>query len=292
MNLPDLESLACVDALARTLRFSTAARSRHLSAAAFSKRIQQVEEHVGTRLFSRTTRLVTLTPAGAALLPRIRRLLGEAESLVATGEGSAAIQVTIGTRHELGMSWLMPARRHLAQTMPHLTMHLRFGSTGELEAGVLGLRIDAIVTSHPPSTVRLASCPLGREDYVFVGAPRLLKRNPFVAARDAANHVLIDADDGLPLYGYLQKSGLPLRFGRVVTLGTIDAIRSAVVTGEGVAVLPRYFVADEIKRGSMVPLMPRTRLGHDFFRLVFRADDVHRPVYEEIATQLALLPLS
>jgi hypothetical protein len=66
-TLPDLESLACVDALSRTLRFHVAARARALSPAAFSKRVQQVEEHVGAPLFARTTRNVELTDAGEAL---------------------------------------------------------------------------------------------------------------------------------------------------------------------------------------------------------------------------------
>src|SRR5439155_5544920 len=109
MNLPDLESLACVDALARTLRFSVAARSRALSPAAFSKRVQQVEEHVGVRLFARTTRSVALTPAGIALWPRIRRLLADAKSLADAGPAAPApTELTVGTRHELGMSWLFP----------------------------------------------------------------------------------------------------------------------------------------------------------------------------------------
>src|SRR5712671_2282819 len=149
MPSPDLESLACVEALARTLRFHTAARSRFLSPAAFSKRVQQVEQSLGAKLFARTTRRVELTAAGVALLPRLRRLLLDAESLADLRvDRSVATDLMIGTRHELGMSWLFPARRVLAKHMPHLTVHLRFGSTDDLERALLSLRVDAIVTSH------------------------------------------------------------------------------------------------------------------------------------------------
>src|SRR5687767_6634707 len=111
MDVPDLESLACVDALARTLRFRAAAQSMALSPAAFGKRVQQVEEHLETPIFVRTTRKVQLTPAGAALMPRIRRLLKEAQSLKGAARGTAPpVDVVVGTRHELGMSWLLPAR--------------------------------------------------------------------------------------------------------------------------------------------------------------------------------------
>ena len=292
MPLPDLESLACVDALSRTLSFHTAAKSRFLSPAAFSKRVQQVEEVLGAKLFARTTRRVELTPAGVALLPRLRRLLIDAESLgEVRADRSPAVELMIGTRHELGMSWLLPARRALAKQFPQLTLHVRFGTTDDLERALLSLRVDAIVTSRPPSTTRLDFYPLAREDYVFVASTKLLARTPFASARDAAAHVLIDTDDTLPLFSYLRAAGLPLRFARILNLGTIEAIRCAVRDGEGVAVLPRYFVRDDLDRGRLIRLLPRTRLGHDFFRLIFHADDLHRPLIEEVGTRLATMPL-
>lgn len=290
MPLPDLESLACVDALARTLRFHAAAKSRFLSPAAFSKRIQQVEDHVGNKLFARTTRTVELTPAGAALLPRLRSVLAGAEGLSLASE-HAPVRVTLGTRHELGMSWLLPARRELMKAQPHLSIDLRFGSTDDLERAVLSLRVDAIVTSHPPSTTRLDAIVLGREDYLFVASPRLLKKTPFERAEHAAAHTLVDAHDDLPLFSYLRSSGLSLRFARVVTLGTIDAIKAAVLDGEGAAVLPSYFVAGELKKKTLATVLPKVKLGHDFFRLVFRSDDVHRASLEAMAKFLARWPL-
>lgn len=294
MPLPDLESLACVDALARTLRFHVAAKSRALSPAAFSKRVQQVEEHVGAPLFVRTTRTVALTEVGTALLPRIRRMLDEARALAdsAVNVGPTPLELVLGTRHELGMSWLLPARAELQAALPHLTTHLRFGDSATLEDHVLRLRLDAIVTSHAPSTRALEAIPLHKEDYVVVGAPRLLKRLPLHTADDAGAHTLIDADESLPLFAYLRTTGLPLRFARVLTLGTIEAIRSAVVAGEGIAVLPRYFVAEALRRRHLVTVLPTTRLGHDWFRLVFRADDTRRALFEQVARTLKARPLS
>ena len=292
MELPDLESLACVDALARTLRFSIAARSRFLSAAAFGKRVQQAEAQLGVVLFERTTRKVTLSEAGMALLPRLRELLGRAEALAGAGAGGPVpVELTLGTRHELGMSWLFPARRALMQSMPHVTLHLRFGDTEELERALLTLRADAIVTSHAPSTARLEVLPLVREDYAFVAAPRLLARNPFARPADAPQHVLVDLHDDLPLFSYLRATGLPLRFHRVLSLGTIEAARQAVRDGEGVAVLPRYYVEGDLDKGRLARLLPRAKLAHDFFRLGFRADDARRPLFAAIAQVLASRPL-
>ncbi|HEY1097428.1 MAG TPA: LysR family transcriptional regulator, partial [Myxococcota bacterium] len=166
MPLPDLESLACVDALARTLRFHVAAKSCALSPAAFSKRVQQVEDHVGAALFVRTTRTVALTAVGTALVPRIRHMLDEARALrdVDAQHAVTPIDLVLGTRHELGMSWLVPARAAMSSSLPHVTTHLRFGDSDALEAALLQLRLDAVITSRAPSTTTLEAIPLHKED--------------------------------------------------------------------------------------------------------------------------------
>jgi LysR family transcriptional regulator, glycine cleavage system transcriptional activator len=287
----DLESLTCVDALARTLSFHRAARACALSPAAFGKRVRQVEEHLTTPLFFRTTRRVELTPEGAQLLPAIRRLLSDAMALTHDARSEEPpVDLVLGTRHELGMSWLFPARRALHAALPHLTVHLAFGVSDALEAGVLSLRIDAAVLSRPPATTRLDALPLHREDYALVACPRLLRERPLRRAADAAAHTLIDADAALPLFRYLHPAH-ELRFARTLLLGTIDAIRAGVLEREGVAVLPRYFVEDDLAAGRLTRVLPRTPLAHDLFRLIFRSDDPRRALLERVAEVLQGLPL-
>ncbi|MDP2345432.1 MAG: LysR family transcriptional regulator [Deltaproteobacteria bacterium] len=291
MTVPDLESLACVDALARTLRFHVAARSCALSPAAFSKRVQQAEEQLGVALFQRSTRRVQVTDRGALLLPRIRQILADAQALTSSDLALGAVDVVIGTRHELGMSWLMPARAAIKRALPHVTTHLRFGSTEELEQSVQLLRTDAIVISRAPATRRLLAVDLHQEAYDLVAAPKLLARLPLRRAADAAAHVLVDADDSLPLFSYFRSSGVALQFGRTLTLGAIEAILAAVLAGEGVAVLPRYFVREHLRRRRLRRLLPRAVLGADYFRMIFRADDPRRALLERIGAVLAALPL-
>ena len=233
-----------------------AARARFLSPAAFSKRVQQVEEHVGAPLFARTTRTVELTHAGEALLPQdAGQQPDEARVLAggATHAGPTPAELTLGTRHELGMSWLMPRGARFREDLPHLTVRLRFGGAKELGTAVLSLRADAVVTSHAPSTKRLDSHSPAPRGLRVRGRAALLRKTPLAHADDAGAHALVDAHDDLPLFAYLRATGLPLRFAHVLVLGTIAAIREAVLDGEGVAVLPRYFVAPDLERGGSSP---------------------------------------
>ena len=81
-----------------------------------------------------------------------------------------------------------------------------------------------------------------------------------------------------------------LAFGRFVYLGTTAAIRAAVLSGDGIAVLPKYLVGPD-RGGPAGAILPRVRPLHDFFRLIFRSDDPRRSLYQAVATTMASSPL-
>jgi DNA-binding transcriptional LysR family regulator len=140
----------------------------------------------------------------------------------------------------------------------------------------------------------LDSVRLHREDYVFVGAPALLARRPLRRAADAERHTLIDERPALPLYSYWRDAAggaMPLRFARVVHFGTIAAIRAGALAGDGVAVLPRYLVARDLAARRLATVLPSVRPLHDYFRLIFRADDPRGALYRALAGVMAAAPL-
>src|SRR3954468_1294075 len=88
----DLRQLQYVDAVARRLSFTAAARELHMAQPALSKSIAKLEDELGTRLFDRTSRRVALTDAGVTFLARARRILAEVGNLTTEisefGEGT------------------------------------------------------------------------------------------------------------------------------------------------------------------------------------------------------------
>lgn len=293
----DLDDLRCFDAAARLLRFRAAARAVSLTPAALGQRIKSLEEELGVRLFERTTRHVALTEAGHRAHAHALACLAAAEDTAraARGElGPPAMELVIGTRHELGISWLTPALIGLRARHPAWTLHLYFGSGPDLLVRARTLEVDCAVTSSRLTDPSLDAVPLHPEAYVFVGAPALLARTPFRRAADAERHVLIDAGPELPLFGYLRDaagSTEDMRFARVWRIGTIEAIRSLVVAGEGVAVLPAYLVAPDLAAGRLRRLLPKVEPLPDRFRLIFRRADPRRPVFEALAAALREQPL-
>ncbi len=295
--LPSIDSIRCFVEAARFLNFRAAARAVSLTPAALGKRIQQLEDQLGTSLFHRTTRRVELTEAGLALLPRARALLDAAEACVRAGRGETGppeMALMVGTRHELGLSWLVPILPALRAALPHITFHLYFSSGPDLEMRVHTQEIDCAVTSRHVTDPRIDMIRLHSEDYALVGQPALLARQPLERDEDAAAHTLIDAHADLPLFRYWRdapEGGDRLRFGRVLCMGTIAAIRALVLSGEGVGVLPRYLVAGDLSSGALEELFVGVKPLTDHFRLIFRADDPRRSVFVALAGQMLAEPL-
>lgn len=270
----DLQSLRCFLVAAELRNFRAASRRVALSPAAFGERIQRLEELVGAPLFVRTTRSVGLTEAGARLLPHAQACLEEAQRCLQLSEGRRPLALTVGTRFELGLDWLVPALHELEQRRPERMLHLYFGDSADLLAGLRGDRIDAIVSSVRIAEAGFDHATLFPESYVFVGDPELLRRLPVHGPADVARHRLLDVSPDLPLFRYLLEAGADSRdwpFERAWYLGTIAAIRSMVLRGVGVAVLPRYFVREEVESGRLVQILPERSLRADAFRLIWRA---------------------
>lgn len=288
----DLDSLRCFVAVATTLRFRTAAQRMGLSAAALSDRIQRLEEALGAPLLERSTRRVRLSPAGARLLPRAQALLADAEACrqaVRADDRPAPFALTLGTRYELGLSWLCPLLGELAAGRPERTLHLYMGDTDALLEHLERGRVDAVVLSARLTRPHLRYALLHEEEYRFVAAAEGPAR-----PEEAAEFTLIDATPDLPLFRYLADAGderRPWRFGRYLYMGGIGAIRAQVLAGRGVAVLPRYFVAEDLHAGRLRDLSPKRGLRTDWFRLVWLEHHPHEPELEALAEVLRSHPL-
>jgi DNA-binding transcriptional LysR family regulator len=151
--------------------FHGAAERLNLSQAALSHRMKRLEDDLGVKLFTRTTRQVALTPAGLELLPKARAMMemlsGAYEALRLQGRDKLAT-LTIGCLPTIATYYLPPILKRFARQFPDLSVHVRDNSAsqiadmvqnGEAEFGI------TIVSSHRWD---LDSKPLLREPYVLL----------------------------------------------------------------------------------------------------------------------------
>ncbi len=294
-ELPPIDCLLCFVAAARQLSFRRAAREVALSPQAFSARIQRLEEIVGHALFARTTRKVALTPAGERFRGHASRIV----ELAATCKGaieqgiSSPTELTLGTRYELGCSWLAPALMKRQASEPDDTIHLSFGDAPALHQRLGIGAIDAMVSSSRLEDLPFDYEPLHQEEYRFVASPKLLLRIPLKRARDLRNHTLLDERADQPLFRYLKDAirTEAWRAQRTLSLGTIHVIRDWAKAGRGVAVLPEYLVRRDLAQGRLVHVLPRHKLAADTFRLVWKRGSALEPFLRRLAAELRGVPL-
>jgi DNA-binding transcriptional LysR family regulator len=112
----DLRRLRFFVELARDLHFGRSAERQHVSQPTLSQQIKRLEDELGVALFVRPAGTVTLTPAGARLLPRAEELLAHAEAfnalaadLAADPDAAAVPERGAGGRSPAGRAYGAPA---------------------------------------------------------------------------------------------------------------------------------------------------------------------------------------
>ncbi|TQK29195.1 LysR substrate-binding domain-containing protein [Arthrobacter sp. SLBN-53] len=164
-----LARLSCFIAVAEELHFGRAAERLHMTQPPLSRQIQQLEAELGVQLIDRTTRTVTLTPAGAAFLPDARRILQLAESAALTVKrvpagdlGTVVVGFTAASAHAVLPRLLERTREKL----PDVKLELReMVSSVQIEALMSG-DIDLGMARPPLKRPGIVSRPLLHEQLV------------------------------------------------------------------------------------------------------------------------------
>jgi LysR family glycine cleavage system transcriptional activator len=269
-SLPSLGALRTFEAAARLLSFKLAARELHVTPTAVSHQMRQLEAHVGVVLFERRTRQVTLTHAGSQLYPSVREgFLALTRGVTALRPKAAASFVTLTSTMAFTSRWLVPRMAAFRAREPAIDLSfLASDQAIDLEAGTADL---AIRYGGQPSP-RLKSEPLLNDRHIAVASPRLELRS----ARDLRRHALIhyrwhvqNADT--PTWArWFAKAGLsPAAVGGTLMFSDETHAVQATIAGQGVALLSRALIADELANGTLIHTFGPELAGATY-QLVYR----------------------
>ena len=124
-RLPPLSALRPFEAAARLESFSRAAEELHLTHGAVSRQVRSLEEHVGTPLFARHGKRVSLTPAGRAFAERIRGALQEiAQASEEAGVARRDGRLTVSVLPSFASRWLMPRLIRFIDANPKIEINV------------------------------------------------------------------------------------------------------------------------------------------------------------------------
>jgi DNA-binding transcriptional LysR family regulator len=239
----DAADLKVFEAVARLGGMNRAAAELHTVQSNVTARVRALEARLGTALFRRHSRGVTLTAAGRRLLPyavRVQRLLEEARR-VAIDDGQPRGALTIGALETTAALRLSPILADYAVAYPEVDLALITGTSCELIEAVLDQRLEGAFVCGPVNHAALHEEPVFREELVLVTAPAV-RSLADALSRSGFRIVVLRAG-----CSYRQRlEDLLARRGvvgtRLLEFGTLEAILGSVAAGLGVTLLPQSVV--------------------------------------------------
>jgi DNA-binding transcriptional LysR family regulator len=239
--------------------FAGAARSLKVSPPSVTRAIAELERLLGTRLLTRTTRVVRVTDAGARYVEDCRRILG---SLAHADESLSGLRSSPRGSLILSAPVLFGAR----YVTPIVTEYLRRDPAVDASCWFLDRVVD-LVEEGVDIAVRIGELPdssmqaisVGRVRHVICASPAYLARHaiPRVPTMLSGHEVISSGGDAsTPVWRFdAQGRSVAVRLPSRLTTTTHDSAIAAAVAGFGLVRLLSYQVADQLRQGSLATLL-------------------------------------
>jgi LysR family transcriptional regulator, transcriptional activator for dmlA len=240
---------------------SSAARDMRISAAVASARISQLEEHLGVRLFQRTTRMLNPTEQGNIFYPGARKILeavdeaeGEVNEVTLVPRGVLHISAPLG----VGRRLIAPEVAAFHAEYPLIKIRLRL-SDRKIDLAMEGLDVAFFLGVPEDSSLRIrkiADC-----ERILCAAPAYIAQRGEPKNSDAlrADHDCLNLRyPGAPEFQWPLQTADGVK--RVEVNGPFECDDGDILTqwalqGLGIIMKPLFEVSDHIKDGRLVPVL-------------------------------------
>ncbi len=259
----DVRQLRCFIAVAETLHFGRAAQRLDMLPASFGRHIKQLEQSLGCRLLDRTTRHVSLTPAGQTLAGEAREIIDRIdrlETLFRDGAAQTTQTLRIGAIDSAAAGLMPLILSRFREASPDTDVELLEQKSLHLIPRVLSGRLDAAIV-RPPAVPdpRLAVRPLFAETAVVaVPAGHPLAARKTLSVHDMAGEAMIVPDRRSRPHSHdltitlFQDAGLTAHIAQIAE--EKQTIVSLVATGVGLAIVPRWAARLAVDGVTFLPL--------------------------------------
>ena len=270
----DTQNLNAFLLVAETGSFSLAAEKLHLTQPAVSKRVALLEEQLGSELFDRIGRVVSLTEAGQALLPHAKNVqqeLAQAERSVRDLAGEVAGQLRLATSHHIGLHRLPPVLSSFSRDYPDVHIDIDFmDSEQAYELIMQGKAELAVVTLAPETEGSVISVPVWKDplDFMIARDHELFHagKKPDLAAMSEHPAILpgMNTYTGQIIKRLFDEHALKLQ----VSLATnyLETIRMMASVGLGWTILPRSMCDESLSTIEVPGIAIERTLGLVYHR--------------------------
>jgi DNA-binding transcriptional LysR family regulator len=256
-----LDAMAVLLAVVDQGSFSAAARSLRLPLATVSRKVAELENHLGIRILNRTTRRIEITDQGRGYIAACRRVLQDLEEIErkAAGEYSAPKgKLNVTAPLSFGRLHLLPIVNSFLMAYPDIDVTLQLA---DRVVDLLEEHIDASLRIGKLSDTGLKAVRVGEVRMMLCASPDYLKRRGTPRKLDE-----LTKHDCVTLQSLMSPIAWQFQNGRRKQLVTVhtrlavpiaEAAEAAAVAGVGITRLLSYQVADAIQQGRLIPLLPQ-----------------------------------
>jgi DNA-binding transcriptional LysR family regulator len=255
--------------------FSAAARRMKLSKSAVSKRVSDLEAHLGTELLRRTSRKVVATDEGVQFYQRVRPILEQFDQATAELGDRSQVRGRLNVCAPACLGALYVAPMLFAFMRQHPLLQLRL-ELEDRDTGILSEGYDLAICIGPLPDSSLVARRLALSPRVVCCSPEYARRSGLpTALEDLSRHDCIGQATGNPGQPWLFVADPPASKPRAVVVRTRVEVnnsqiaRAAALAGLGLAMLPKYLVTDALRNGDLVDALPGVRPVADEIHAVF-----------------------
>ena len=258
----NLSSYRIFYTVANTGNISKAAKELYISQPAISKSIQKLEESVGCKLFSRSSRGVVLTDEGKLLYEHV----SEAFETLTMGEENLKRSIELGVGHlKIGVSstlckyLLLPYLKEFIRQNPHISISISCQSTNDTLKLLEDNKIDIGLIGKPENLKNIHFDFLEEIEDIFVAAKDYLRN---LKARgiqkdhilQSSTLMLLDKNNMTRQYidDYLQENQIIIKDS--IDISDMDLLIDFARIGVGVACVIKNFVREDLENGTLVEI--------------------------------------
>ena len=255
----EIRQLRAFVAIAETGTFTAGALRVHVTQAAISMQIRQLETEIGAKVFVRAPRHVILTEAGEQLLRRARHILREHDAAldeIAELAGAERGRLRIGSASAMVLTDQLPGiLADLRAQHPGAEIAVTSGTSEVLVDQILAGEIDIAFVSLPVDVRGIKTERLSDDQLVAIASPlhKLAKQKTISAYTLAGERLILGERGGNTrrlIDQFFAQAGVTLHVA--MELSRQQAIRRMVEADMGVGIVPLQSVIDEVENGKLV----------------------------------------
>lgn len=255
----EIRQLRAFVAIAELGTFTAGAVRVHVTQAAISMQIRQLENELGAKLFVRAPRRVILTEAGEQLLQRARHILRDHDAAIdeiAALAGAERGRLRIGSASAMVTTDVLPRLlKEVRKQHPKVEVTVGSGTSEFLVQQILAGELDLAFVSLPVEARGIGTDRLSQDQLVAIASPRhQLARQRTISAYTLAGERLILGERGgntrRLIDQFFAQAGVTLHVS--MELSRQAAIRRMVEENMGVGIVPLESVTDAVAKGRLV----------------------------------------